>query len=671
VQRLVHRDDLQGLRAVAVLLVVLDHAGLPFLQGGYVGVDVFFVLSGFLITGVLLAQARRDGRVRLLDFYVRRARRILPAAVLTLVVTDIAAHQLLNFVRARDAVNDSLWAAFFAANVHFARVGSDYFAQGQPPSPVQHFWTLAVEEQFYLVWPVVLSLVLAAAFLRKRLLLVVVAAGAASLAWSIHATAATPTSAYFSTPARAWELALGAALAIAVPHLGRVPAAAGWIGLACIVAAAVTFSASTSFPGYAALLPTVGAALVIAAGIGRPGGAGRFLSLAPLRYVGDRSYAFYLWHWPVLVIAAEYAGHDLSSAARLGLLAGAFLLSIVSYALFENPIRHMRWRPQTGALMWPASAAVILAVALPILGSLHGTATRIANASATVRPEALVKSTVPSRTSWRPLPAVAAAVAAAKRNASLPWPLTPAVGNLRGDFYSFPKGCAAGRGRTSSNICHLGDTSAAKTLVVIGDSHAQMWMPTILRLAKRDGWVVVPLVKIGCVPSSWRHRTWPCGVWYRWATRRAASIHPQVSLVIGSWADSHTPSAAVNGVAALIRDAKRVSATTIVVGDSPHQHRNPVDCLLSSGATMRTCSSKAALVELKTDAAVSAVAAKQRVGFMNVTGWFCGRASAVAVLCPLVVNRTIAWIDLGHISETYGLELATPFRNAFRRELFR
>jgi peptidoglycan/LPS O-acetylase OafA/YrhL len=671
VPALAHRDDLQGLRAVAVLLVVLDHAGLRFLKGGYVGVDVFFVLSGFLITGLLLTQAARDGRVRLLDFYVRRARRILPAAVLTLVVTDIVAHQLLNFVRAREAVTDSVWAAFFAANVHFAHVGSDYFAQGQPPSPVQHFWTLAVEEQFYLVWPVVLSLVLLAAVLRRRLLLIVLVAGAASLAWSIHATVATPTSAYFSTAARAWELALGAALAIAAPRLRRVPAVAGWLGLACIVAAAVAFSGSTAFPGYAALLPTVGAALVIAAGIGRQRGVGRVLSLAPIRYVGDRSYAFYLWHWPVLVIAAEYAGHDLSTAVRLGLLAGAFLLSILSYALVENPIRHMRWRPQTGALLWPASAAVILAVALPILGSLHGTATRIANASAAVRPAALVTSHTAARSSWKPLPAVAAAVAAANRSAALPWPLTPPVGNLIGDIYTFPKGCAARQGQTSSNVCRLGETSAAKTLVVIGDSHAQMWMPTVLRLAKRDSWVVVPLVKIGCVPSSWTHKDWPCGVWYRWATHRARAVHPQVSLVIGSWAASHTPPAALKGVSALIRDAKRFSGTTIVVGDSPHQHRNPVDCLLASGATMRTCASKATLVELQTDTSIARVAAKQKVGFMNVTGWFCGRASSVAVLCPLVVNRTISWIDQGHISETYGLELATPFRNAFRRELFR
>ncbi len=661
-----HRRELQGLRAVAVLLVVLDHAGLPFLQGGYVGVDVFFVLSGYLITGLLLRQAERDGRVRLSDFYVRRARRILPAAVLTLVVTDLAAHQLLNLVRAREAVSDSVWAAFFMANVHFAREGSDYFAQLQPPSPVQHYWTLAVEEQFYLVWPVVLAGVLAVPFLRRRLLWIVLAAAGASLAWSIHSTTTDASYAYFSTATRAWELALGAALAIAAP---RLRGAAAWLGLACIGTAAVAFSSSTPFPGYAALLPTVGAALVIAAS---PGSASRLLSLAPFRYVGDRSYAFYLWHWPVLVIAADYAGHELSTVVRLGLLAGAFGLSILSYGLYENPIRQMRWRPQTGALLWPASAAVILAVAVPILVSLNAQATRISNAAAAVRPAGLVAQTTVSRSSWQPLPAVAQAVSAAKRNAELPWPLTPAVTDLRHDFYAFPAGCAAGRGQTSSTVCHLGASGAAKTIVVIGDSHAQMWMPTILRMARRDGWEVVPFVKVGCVPTKWLHTSdWGCTVWYRWALGRVARLHPQVALIAASWADDPHPTTAVRAVSALIGRVKPSSATTIVIGDSPHQHRNPADCLLASSATMRTCSARASLTELQTDASVANAATKHGVGFIKVTGWFCARASSIAVLCPLVVNRTISWIDLGHISETYGLELSTPFRNAFRGELFR
>ncbi len=164
-----HRDDIQGLRAVAVVLVVLGHAGVAFLPGGFIGVDVFFVLSGILITGLLLSDAvRRGGSVSFVHFYARRARRILPAAALTLVVTDVVAYQLLNFVRAKVVVEDSIWASLFAANIHFAQIGTDYFARGQPPSPVQHFWSLAVEEQFYLVWPALLAAALLAAARRRR-----------------------------------------------------------------------------------------------------------------------------------------------------------------------------------------------------------------------------------------------------------------------------------------------------------------------------------------------------------------------------------------------------------------------------------------------------------------------------------------------------------------------
>ena len=279
-----HRSDIQGLRAIAVLLVALGHAGVPFLNGGYVGVDVFFVLSGFLITGILLSEALSSGRVSLVAFYARRARRILPAAALTLIATSIAAHHLLNFVRAREVVEDSVWAALFSANVHFAAEGSDYFQQGQPPSPIQHFWSLSAEEQFYLVWPSVLALVLFGLFSRRaslgRLLVVVSVLGGASLFWSIHHTATSPTGAYFSTLTRAWELALGAALAVGAVLVTRIPSQLqllmGWAGLTAMTSAAVFYSDNTPCPGYAALLPAIGAALVIAAGLHREGrfGAG-------------------------------------------------------------------------------------------------------------------------------------------------------------------------------------------------------------------------------------------------------------------------------------------------------------------------------------------------------------------------------------------------------------
>ena len=255
-----HRGDIQGLRAVAVLLVALGHAGVSFLQGGYVGVDVFFVLSGFLITGLLISEARTRRHVSLIDFYLRRARRILPAATLTLVATDLAVYHLLNFVRAKQYLQDSISSAIFGANIHFASIGTNYFAQGQPPSPFQHFWSLSVEEQFYVVWPTLFILVLGLSFRRyamrpawireraiNRVLVVVALIAGVSLVFSILYTSQNPAAAYFSTPARVWELGLGACLALGATRLAAIPVRwrmfMSWAGIGLIAVAAVAFSA--------------------------------------------------------------------------------------------------------------------------------------------------------------------------------------------------------------------------------------------------------------------------------------------------------------------------------------------------------------------------------------------------------------------------------------------
>jgi peptidoglycan/LPS O-acetylase OafA/YrhL len=695
-----HRDDIQGLRAVAVLLVVLAHAGIGFLKGGYIGVDVFFVLSGFLITGILLSGARKRGYVSLFEFYTRRAKRILPAAALTLVVTDIAAYYLLNFVRARQAVSDSIWAAFFSANVDFARRGTDYFSQGQPPSPIQHYWSLSVEEQFYLVWPTVLSLALFGAIVirrapkggprtmpprsLKRLFLVILVVTSASLVWSIYATKSHPAATYFSTPARGWELGLGAALAIAAPTLTKLPhylgVTIGWCGLIAIGCAAVGFSAGTPFPGSAALLPTVGAVLVIAAGIREHRGRwapSRVLSVAPMRYVGDRSYAYYLWHWPVLVIAGLYVGHRLTVGVNLMLLIGAFGLSIISYRAFEDPLRRMRWPGPTGALLWPASAALVVVVSVVVLGSIDGKAARLETAAAAARPKSIQDPTLAAYAAQnlRALPAVIAATRAAQRNAPIPSPLTPAVGSLLKDIYGFPEGCAPKDGATSSRlVCHMGDTSSQKTLVAMGDSHIYMWMPTILRMAQQDGWLVIPLPKSACTPGSWlRYPKKPeCPGWYRWAMKQVAAIHPDVTLVTGDWGIDTDPVGSAKTIAVTTKSLKKVSSSVIVIGDAPHQTRQPVDCLLARHATMKTCTAKVHRAALWGDMTIAANAKRQHVGFMSTRGWFCSRVRArtLTYWCPLVINKTITHRDLDHVSTTYALELASPFRAAFRRALF-
>jgi hypothetical protein len=506
------------------------------------------------------------------------------------------------------------------------------------------------------------------------LLAVLAAAAVASLAWSILETRSSPIDAYFSTFARAWELALGAAVAIALPALSRARLALlGWVGLGAVVAAAVWFSSATPFPGYAAVLPACGTALLIASGI-RPSrvAPGRLLSAAPLRYIGDRSYSFYLWHWPVLVIAAQYVGHELSLGAKLGLVIGAFGLAVVSYRLVEDPIRRLRLGRPVGALLWPASVGAVLLLSVVILRSVGTTAERLEKAAAAVKPPALVDTAAAAvADGTKALPAVIAAVRAAERGDRLPSPLTPPVDRLRGDFYTFPDGCTPSRHGTSSKVCRLGAAGAAKTIVVFGDSHAQMWMPTILAMAKRDGWAVVPLVKVRCVPRSWGG-TDECGRWSRWARRRAEALRPDVTLVIGSRAGTVDPLRSVRPVAEMSRALKRASASVIVVGDSPSQTRDPVDCLLARGATMKTCTGKGTPVQARAEAAVAANARRDGVAYLDTRPWFCAhpRVPATALLCPMIVNQTIAYVDRGHVSRTYALELAPVFRSAFRRALF-
>jgi peptidoglycan/LPS O-acetylase OafA/YrhL len=699
-----HRDDIQGLRAVAVLLVVLGHAGVPFLRGGFIGVDVFFVISGFLITGLLLAGARKQGRVSLSEFYARRAKRILPAAALTLIVTDLVATQLMNIVRAKQAVIDSIWAAFFAANVQFAHQGVDYFAQGQPPSPIQHYWSLAVEEQFYLVWPLLLSLVLfgvALTFRRRsrsapaddateapageprirRLVAAILVVGAASLTWSIIHTRGTPQAAYFSTLARAWELALGAWLAIrasAFLHLSdRIRAAMGWVGALAIGAAAVLYSESTAFPGSAALLPTVGTALVIAAGIGneRPRwGVGGLLGVGPMRYVGDRSYAFYLWHWPALIIAAAYVGHALSIAANLALLTIAFLASMASYGLVENPIRRAKLhRPvRTGGLLWGTSLALVVLVAGFTLQSIAvdsppSRATSIEAVPTLVAPSAPVGSSEGSpgpegstAPASGPLPAVVAAVEAARDGAPIPEGLTPPLAHLLDDRFDPPSGdCYAQRGdEENQQICSV-FTAAGKTIVVFGDSHARQWLPSVVWTALQDGWAIVPLVELGCGPSRYDDQ---CQSYVEWAVGQVEELHPEVVLIGGEFMffPDGARQGSVDGIGALVEAVMPFTDRVVVIGDPPSQAQQPVDCLLARNATLASCTRALSDEQLSVYRDVARTTRRRGAAFLDTIGWFCYQRQ-----CPMVIGNTVVYRDSTHITQTYALELRELFRAAF------
>ena len=351
------RPDVEGLRAVAVLAVIGYHAGARWLPGGYVGVDVFFVLSGFLITGLLLDEVRRTGTLSLPRFYARRARRLLPMSALVLVATVALGRFVLAPLDYGEVAGDVRSAALFGANWHFAAGATDYMSDTDR-SPVLHYWSLAVEEQFYVLWPL---LILAAVGWRpaarpwlstvRRVGAVVAVLSVASFLLSATTSVSSGPFAYFGLHARAWELGAGALLAVSLPWLPRLPPAVflvlGWAGLFAVAIAAVRFDADTVFPGTAALLPVVGTMLLVVAGSQGTGrwGTTSLFSTRPLTYVGRISYAWYLWHWPLLIYAAHRFGTAVASqdetttaprlagTAVVATVAASFVLAAFSYWL--------------------------------------------------------------------------------------------------------------------------------------------------------------------------------------------------------------------------------------------------------------------------------------------------------------------------------------------------
>jgi peptidoglycan/LPS O-acetylase OafA/YrhL len=368
------RPDVQGLRAVAVAVVVLYHVGMPGVDGGYVGVDVFFVISGFVITKLLLRQSESTGRPRFAEFYARRARRILPAAGLVALVALFATYKWLGFIQGNDVADDTRWVAVFLGNVHFSSVGTNYFQSELPPSPLQNYWSLAVEEQFYIVYPAAMTLICILARgipLRTKMMIFTGAVFVVSLAWSVHYTAINGTGAYFSTTTRAWELALGGFVAASTSIWGKLrpPAASAvaWAGIAAIAVSVTVFSSTLQYPGWLAIVPVGGTALAIAGGVS----AGRtgpevILGTQPFLWIGDLSFSIYLWHWPILTIANQDATKPLPGVDKFLLVVAIVALSAATYHFYENRIRkskHLAKSPLLSIAVGLVIVAIMLGVA--------------------------------------------------------------------------------------------------------------------------------------------------------------------------------------------------------------------------------------------------------------------------------------------------------------------
>jgi peptidoglycan/LPS O-acetylase OafA/YrhL len=688
------RADIQGLRAVAVGLVALDHANVGPFDGGFVGVDVFFVISGYLITSLLLREADRTGRVSLRDFYARRARRILPAALLVIVATLLLSVLFLDGAAALLVGEQAVWATFFAANIKFAIDSTDYFAADQPASPLQHYWSLAVEEQFYLFWPLILLAVLL--LLRKRMggphkpaILVLLVATAGSVAWSLYSTGHSPLSAYFSTTARAWELAIGALGAAAMPYLARIGptprAAASWAGVAMIGWAALAYEPATPFPGYAAALPVVGAALLLIGGHGavRSWGPQGLLSIAPMRRIGDWSYSLYLWHWPLIIVAA-YIWEPVSGWRGVAVLVVATALSAATYRWVETPFRvapvlTKKERGRTRSLLlYPAMVVVVLptvAVANHVVESNvtdGGPAISLSDYGQTPgEPNAKL-----SKDPYVAL--VEASVLAAQNGMEMPANLSPNPLELKQSVPDLGDCEYFGVAVEDLSLCPRGDVDADRTMVLIGDSHARQWIPALERIAEEEGYLAYFLVREGCPAvdqTPWKANgegpQYDCADFQDWAAETVRELRPAITLMgtdanergyadeEGDHVDDDETIAEMveSGMVAQIERIKPYSDRTVILGDPPIHEISPVKCLTTRNPTLEGCLSPPEPRSMVMAEATHRAADTAGAEFLVTEQWFCWDG-----LCPTVVGRLVTHRDVEHISIPYAEYLAPEIK---------
>ncbi|WP_225437464.1 acyltransferase family protein [Arthrobacter sedimenti] len=659
------RPDIQGLRALAVIAVILDHLlGWP--SGGFVGVDIFFVLSGFLITGLLLREYERTGRISFSGFYRRRIKRILPAAMLVLVLTVAGAFLVFNDARAKSTLVDSVWALLFGANWHQAIVGTDYFAVGDPESPVQHYWSLAVEEQFYIVWPwLMVALFMVAARLfnsrdRPRLIAgsAMLALSIASFAWSVFETSTSPTTAYFSTFSRAWELGVGAFLACASTLLPRLPAALrpylAWAGLAGIIASLFTINAETAFPGPSAALPVLSTALVIAAGTG----AATHRGLAPLTnrvsgYIGGVSYSLYLWHFPVIIIGTTLFGNGPVQNAVMALVftTGA----IYAYHLVEDPIRRSDWlkdgwhgRRSRGAWIAPATykmtafSLLVVVTAGAVWISLIPTKPSVA----AVAPVPI--SGIPADAAATTKPQMEALQAnLAKALATPEWPegLRPALDEALVSPQAPPDVAPCSDGVVDETQCTWGDPQAEHTAMTIGNSISMTYVEALrTALGTDDGWNLMSYGKFGCpIVDSESIPVDECSERLDQTVDAINRVHPDVVFIAG----------VEDGPSAKIQLDKVTVSTMFVFLPGP-----PGDNDLSTCYTRLSSPADCAGSVQGNFGSVEKGLAKAFDGsYVDSSGWFCHEGR-----CPSFVEGTVMKLDARHMTPEYARYIAPVIR---------
>ncbi len=655
------RPEIEGLRAVASMLVAVFHIWFGRVSGG---VDVFFVVSSFLITTGLLGQIDRTGTVDFARFWGRLIRRLLPAALFVLLVVVVASVLWQSQSRWRDTIEHVAASAVYLENWKLAKDAIDYLAQNSPPPPVQHYWALSVQGQFYFIWPFV---ILGTAWLARRagmtfrgmLVPVLALVFAASIAFSIYITNVDQPRAYFNTFARAWEFCIGALLAVLIskvtlPNALRLPL--GWIGLIAIVSCGFLFQVSRVFPGYAALWPTVSAALVILAGTTRGFGADKLLGSRLMVYLGSISYGIYLWHFPILSFCRAYAEpYSIGLAGGLGIIAASVVLSALTTRFVEAPLRGFKAKNDKSWHSFALGAALLVPIVVSLAlwtwqyRQLRDVARDAAHVASVNHPGAL---------------AMEPGFKAPEHYAAPRYP-GPLV--VYDDRETFKDRRCFQRRLARPYDCVLGDPEAKLTLAVVGGSHSSQWMPVLEVIARKKHWKLLHFARANCPfylgerVSEGESET--CDDWNLDVLEKLVRLRPDAVFMTSTRekdGDEYVPEGYVDAWRALGKENIRV----VAVRDNPKVTFDAPECVELHGEDERKCwlaRSEVLEVPSPTETLTSPPA---NVRFIDLSDYFCD-----AVHCRPVVGNVMVYRHLSHITGTFARSLEPMLTRELERVL--
>ena len=609
--------QIQGLRALAALLVTLFHA--KWVSGGFIGVDIFYVISGFLITGLLIREIERTGTINFKEFYARRFKRLLPTSFFVLAITAVFSWLLIPATMRSSLGRDIIAAGLYVSNYLFAWWQADYQNLDATPSPVIHYWSLAVEEQFYLLWPLLILLFFMVATKLKRkiaLTVLVAAVTALSFVFSIYQTETSPIWAFYSLSTRAWELGLGALLVLLPPI--KTKKLVGLIGFVFIIASAFIFNETTAFPGLNAVLPVLGTVMLIATINSWPPFLNDVANSRLFQWLGEISYPLYLWHWPLLVLPSTYFARPLAVYERIIAIFATIVLADLTHRFIEEPFRKKKILP---TLVFKQSAAITL------VSVLIGT-TIIFTSSDRINVSGINGAVSLAQIKARPL--------------------------------VYEDGCHANYAETKSDACEYAELDSQKTMVLYGDSHAAQWFPALAEIASRSGYKLVSLTKSAC-PSvdvvrsdQGAFKMSRCKKWREDSIQRIKKMKPDV-LVMSSFQYFAQPRQFQDrdkwwddGQRKLLAQVKNASPNLIYLTDTPHPARDIPACLTNN--SISECNK----TERSKNLSIS--------GFevIDPNSWLCSRT------CPAVKDGVVAYRDASHISVDIAIALIPRLTQALR-----